>query len=175
MATAAPRKGALEREDFYMATALLAEKCSKDPDRQVGAVIVSTEGRIVSVGYNGFPSGCKKENSKLCWNKTKDPTTLENKMLYVVHAETNAILKTTQLNIREATIYTTLYPCNECAKLIITSGIKKVYYLWRKSADKTEDKASERLFEEAGMECKKYNPQCESDILISFAIPEAGQ
>ncbi|XP_073814378.1 probable deoxycytidylate deaminase [Musca autumnalis] len=130
MATAAPRKGALEREDFYMATALLAEKCSKDPDRQVGAVIVSTEERIVSVGYNGFPS---------------DPTTLENKMLYVVHAEANAILKTTQLNIREATIYTTLYPCNECAKLIITSGIKKVYYLWRKSADKTEDKASERL------------------------------
>ncbi|XP_073814365.1 probable deoxycytidylate deaminase [Musca autumnalis] len=176
MATAAPREGSLKREDFYMATALLAEKRSKDPHRQAGAVIVNTEGRIVSVGYNGFPSACKNGNSRLSWNKTNDPTSLDNKHLYVVHAEANAILKTTQLNIRGATIYQTLYPCNECTKLILSSGIEKVYYLHKKNNDaRITDKGSERMFEVAGVPCLKYIPQNTSDIRLSFKDPEDSQ
>jgi len=104
-----------------MATSLLSAKRSKDPVTQVGACIVDSQNRIVAIGYNGFPRNCSDD--VFPWSKAKkgsqefDP--LEDKKMYVVHAEANAILNSNGMSLSGTRLYTTLFPCNECAKLII--------------------------------------------------------
>ena len=111
-----------------MSVAFLSAQRSKDPNKQVGAVIVGPERVICGVGYNGFPRGCADDH--LPWakkSKTNDPT--ETKYAYVCHAEMNAIMNKNSQSLHGATVYVTMYPCNECAKLIIQSGIREVVYL----------------------------------------------
>lgn len=106
-----------------MATAFLAAKRSKDPETQVGACIVSKDKKIVGVGYNGFPIGC--DDDKFPWLKNKDDK-FNCKLTYVCHAEVNAILNKQSANLKNCTMYVSLFPCNECAKVIIQSGLKKI-------------------------------------------------
>lgn len=140
-------------DEYFMTLALLTAKRSKDPSTQVGACIVDSENKVVSIGYNGMPRHC--DDSKLTWEKGED---LNNKYLYVCHAEFNAILNTRDgSRLNGCRIYVTLFPCNECAKAIIQTGIKKVIYLSNKYEDQLSTRASKKLFEVAGVEIEQYN------------------
>ncbi len=139
-------------DEYFMTLALLTAKRSKDPSTQVGACIVDDENKVVSIGYNGMPRHC--DDTKLTWEKGED---LNNKYLYVCHAEFNAILNTRDgSHLNGCRIYVTLFPCNECAKAIIQTGIKKVIYLSNKYEDQLSTRASKKLFEVAGVEIEQY-------------------
>ena len=126
-----------------MYIAFLSAMRSKDPSTQVGACIVNDENKIVGIGYNGFPRGCN--DAKLPWSRTGN-TSLDTKYPYVCHAEMNAILNKNEANITGSRMYVALFPCNDCAKLIIQSGIKEVIYLDDKYHDTEQTKASRILF-----------------------------
>ena len=146
-------------DEYFMEVAALSAKRSKDPNTQVGACIVNEEKRIVGIGYNGFPRGC--EDDVFPWGKgNADP--LENKYPYVVHAEANCILNTTA-KLTGATLYVTLFPCNECAKLIIQSGIKKLVYMEDKYRNESSNIASRRMLDAAGVE---YRQMEKIEVLI---------
>ncbi len=128
-------------DEYFMGVAHLSAMRSKDDSSQVGACIVNQKNRIVGIGYNGFPIGCSDDD--LPWEKSDD--FLSSKYAYVVHAEPNAILNSS-VDLEGSRIYVTLYPCNECAKLIIQSGIKEVVYLEHKYPQDPIFEASKRLF-----------------------------
>ncbi|GLJ11717.1 hypothetical protein SUGI_0175330 [Cryptomeria japonica] len=118
----AKREGYLTWDDYFMAIAFLSAQRSKDPNRQVGACLVSQNRVILGIGYNGFPRGCSDDD--LPWAKksiTGDP--LLTKYPYVCHAEVNAILNTNHASTTGQRLYVTMFPCNECAKIIIQSEI----------------------------------------------------
>lgn len=117
------RKDYISWDEYFMGVAKLSALRSKDPGTQVGACIVNKELRIIGIGYNGMPQGCSDESFP--WNKEGD--FLDTKYPYVVHAEANAILNATT-DLKGSTIYVSLFPCNECAKLIIQSGIKEIVF-----------------------------------------------
>ncbi|MCF7926030.1 MAG: dCMP deaminase family protein [Candidatus Izimaplasma sp.] len=137
-------------DQYFMGVARLSAMRSKDPATQVGACIVNQKRRIVGIGYNGFPIGV--EDNKFPWQKDKN--WLNSKYPYVVHAEPNAILNST-VSLDGATLYVTLFPCNECAKLIIQSGIKTVIYLQDKYHDRDMFVASRKMFDSAGVQYKQ--------------------
>lgn len=142
------RSSYLEWSDYFMATAILAAQRSKDPATQVGAVIVNDERKIVGIGYNGFPAGC--DDAMFPWSKHgSDP--LERKYLYVVHAEVNAILNKNSATVKGCTMFVALFPCNECAKMIIQAGIRNVQYLSDKQSYKPETAAAKLMFDASGV------------------------
>jgi dCMP deaminase len=134
-----------------MGVALLSGRRSKDPSTQVGACIVSSQNKIVGAGYNGLPMGCSDEDFP--WEKTGD--FLDTKYPYVCHAELNAILNNIGMDLSGCRIYTALFPCNECSKAIIQSGIKEVIYLSDKYAGTEVSIASKRMLESAGVAHRK--------------------
>ena len=128
-------------DDYFMNIAQLSAYRSKDPSRKVGCCLVDEESkRILSIGYNGFPRGCSDQ--ELPWGKEGE--WLDTKYPYVVHAEANAILNSSS-SLKNAVAYVTLFPCNECAKLMIQAGIKKVFFL-ENINDAHVRKAVERMF-----------------------------
>jgi len=147
-----PRKDNLKWDEYFMGIALLSAKRSKDPSTQVGACIVDGDHKVVSIGYNGMPTGI--DESKIPWGHGEG---LDSKYLYVCHAEFNAILNTRNgLTLKGCTLYVTLFPCNECAKAIIQAGIKEVVYADDKYHDHLEEQASRRLFDMAGVSYRHY-------------------
>ncbi|QVK20206.1 dCMP deaminase family protein [Mycoplasmatota bacterium] len=142
----------LNWDEYFMGVANLSAMRSKDPNTQVGACIVNLDNRIVGIGYNGFPYGCSDE--EFPWNNGDD--FLESKYPYVVHAEANAILNATT-NLINCKIYVNLFPCNECAKLIIQSGIKEIVYVSDKYKNKDIIVASKRMLNSAGVSFRKVN------------------
>jgi len=163
----AKRKDYISWDEYFMGIALLSAKRSKDPSTPVGACIVdSKSNRILSVGYNGFPIGCSDDDFP--WER--DGNTLDTKYPYVVHAELNAILNNRSANFEGNKIYTTLFPCNECTKAIIQSGIKEIIYLSDKYADTDSVKASKRMLEQTGVKIRQFNTSLEK-LTISF-LPE---
>lgn len=138
-------------DEYFMGIALLSAQRSKDPSSKVGAAIVKDK-RVLSLGYNGMPRGCDDE--KMPWGKNeKDP--LKTKYPYVVHAELNAILNANK-DITGSTLYVTMFPCNECAKAVIQSGIKEVIYLENKHEGEDSVRASRMLLETAGVKVAHY-------------------
>ena len=117
------REHVLSWDEYFMGLAHLSAMRSKDPSTQVGAVIVDQEHKVVGIGYNGFPIGCSDD--EFPWGREGDM--LETKYAFVVHAELNAILNSTR-DLHGCTLYVSLFPCNECAKAIIQSGIRKIVY-----------------------------------------------
>ena len=160
------RRDYLSWNDFFMGVAMLAAKRSKDPNTQVGACIVSKDNRILSVGYNGTPNGY--EDKYFPWDREGEE--LETKYLYVVHAERNAILnyRGSNKDLEGAKIYVDLFPCNECAKIIIQSGIKQVIYLSDKYKDSENNIASRKLFDECNVTYKKLDLGEEREIVIKL-------
>ncbi|XP_058452282.1 deoxycytidylate deaminase [Malaya genurostris] len=155
----------LDWSEYFMATAFLAAKRSKDPNTQVGACIVNSENKIVGVGYNGFPIGCNDDDFP--WGKeSSDP--LETKYLYVCHAEMNAILNKNSSDVKDCTIYVALFPCNECAKIIIQSKIREVVYMSDKHAHKNTTIASKRMLEASGVKYRQFIPK-NNRIVIDFS------
>ena len=139
-------------DEYFMGIAMLAARRSKDPSTQVGACIVSPDNIIISTGYNGMPKGCSDEDFP--WNRTGE----ETKFPYVVHAELNAILNANGRDLRGSKLYVALFPCNECAKAIIQSGVKEVLYLSDKYKDTMGNLASKRMLDAAGVKYTKLKP-----------------
>ena len=155
------RLGYISWDEYFMGVSLLAAERSKDPSTQVGACIIDDQNRILSTGYNGFPLGCSDD--EFPWKR--DGETTETKYPYVVHAELNAILNTRGKSLAESKLYVALFPCNECAKAIIQSGIKEVIYLSDKYKDTPLTKASRRMLETAGIKLTKSKPTRASIVL----------
>ena len=160
-------------DDYFMGIALLAAKRSKDPNTQVGACIVSGDApngfnhnTILSVGYNGLPIGCSDD--VFPWEREGD--FLDTKYPFVVHAELNAILNARGKSLVGSKIYVALFPCNECCKAIIQSGIREVIYLSNKYADSDAVKASTKMFEAAGVKLTQLKTN-RKKIELSF-LPE---
>ena len=151
-------------DEYFMGIALLAARRSKDPSTQVGACIVSPENIIISTGYNGMPKGCSDD--EFPWDREGENT----KYPYVVHAELNAILNANGRDLRDSRIYVALFPCNECAKAIIQSGVKQVIYLSDKYSDSLSNLASKRMLDAAGV---TYTPmQTDITSLTLDFVPE---
>ena len=145
-------------DEYFMGIAMLSARRSKDPSTQVGACIVNNRNKIMSVGYNGFPLGCSDDDFP--WERSGDD--YETKYPYVCHAELNAILNNGGSSLEGCKIYVALFPCNECAKAIIQSGIKEVIYLSDKYADTVGTRASKRMFEAAGVKYTQLKTERES-------------
>ena len=147
------RQGYISWDEYFMGVAILSGMRSKDPNSQVGACIVSEDNKILSMGYNGFPKDCSDD--EFPWARQGDE--LNTKYFYVVHSELNAILNYSGGSLEGAKLYVSLFPCNECAKAIIQSGIKEVIYDSDKYADTTSVKASKMMFDCAGVRYNQYH------------------
>lgn len=160
------RKDYISWDEYFMAIAKLSAMRSKDPSTQVGACIVSDDNRILSIGYNGAPNGFSDE--RFPW--AREGKNLETKYPYVCHAEMNAVLnfRVSKKDLEHAKIYVDLFPCNECAKIIIQSGIKEVIYLSDKYANSENNIASRKLFDECGVTYKKIELSGEKEIKIKL-------
>ena len=143
----------LSIEKCFMGIAILASMRSNDPVNKSGVCIVDKENEILSIGYNGFPCGCNEEDYP--WSDSNNDI-LQTKHPYMVHSFLNAILKTKVKNFSGAVLYSTEYPCNNCAKAIIQSGIKKIIYLSIKEKGKPEFSASTRMLMDANVLTKPY-------------------
>ena len=152
-------------DDYFMGVSLLAADRSKDPSTQVGACIVSDDNRILSTGYNGFPQGCSDD--EFPWNR--DESKGETKYNFVVHAELNAILNAGGKSLVGSRIFVSLFPCHECAKAIIQSGVKEVVYLSDKYNGTDSDNASKRMLNSAGVKLTKIKPT-KAQIVLNFDI-----
>ena len=139
-------------EQYFMGLALLSAERSKDPSTQVGACIVNKDNKIVSVGYNGAPTGYDDDKDM---NWERDGDFLNTKYAYVCHSELNAILNS-NTDVRNCKLYVTLFPCNECAKVIIQSGIKEIIYLSDKYDGTEGNIAAKKMFDACGVSYKKY-------------------
>ena len=145
MAATTKRQDYISWDEYFMGVAKLAARRSKDPSTQVGACIVSPENIIISTGYNGMPKGCSDDTFP--WEREGEDT----KYPYVVHAELNAILNANGRSLHGSRLYVALFPCNECAKAIIQSGVKEVVYISDKYAGTRENLASKRMLDAAGV------------------------
>ena len=154
------RQDYISWDEYFMGIAILSSMRSKDSNTQVGACIVNSEKKIVSVGYNGMPIGCSEDD--MPWER--EGTFLDTKYAYVCHAELNAILNCTA-SLKGTTLYVTLFPCNECAKAIIQCGIKKIVFMEDKYDGTDSNVASKKMFEYAGIECIKYEKTGKEHIL----------
>lgn len=151
-------------EEYFMAVAQLSALRSKDPSTQVGACIVNKNKRIIGIGYNGFPIGLSDDD--LPWSREGE--FLDTKYPYVCHAEMNAITNASNKpDLDGATIYVSLFPCNECAKLIVQVGIREVVYLADKYAEKDIFIAARKIFELAGVRLRAMLPQ-RKEITVSL-------
>lgn len=146
-------------DEYFMGLAHLSALRSKDPNTQVGACIVDNENKVVSIGYNGMPRGCKDEN--MPWER--EGGFLTTKYAYVVHAELNAILNSPR-SVKGCTLYVSLFPCNECAKAIIQSGIKKVIYESDKYNGTDGNVASKKMLNDAGIELMQLPYEVKVDV-----------
>ncbi len=151
----------LSWDEYFMGVALLSAQRSKDPGTQVGACIVGQDNKILSMGYNGMPIGCPDD--EMPWDRDGAP--LDTKYLFVCHAELNAILNHGRAGLKGAKVYTTLFPCNECAKAIIQSGIREVIYLQDKYADTDSVIASKRMFDMTGVTYRPFKSDKKSVTL----------
>lgn len=148
------RKNYISWDEYFMGIALLSAMRSKDENTQVGACIVNNENKILSLGYNGMPIGCA--DTQMPWKRSGAP--LDTKYMYVCHAELNAILNSPAPSLQGAKLYSTLFPCNECAKAIIQSGIKEVIFMSDKYSDSDSDIAAKKMFNMVGVKYRKYEP-----------------
>ena len=142
-------------DEYFMGVAHLAAMRSKDPHTQVGACIVSEDNKILSIGYNGFPKGCSDDDFP--WTREGDDP-YDTKYFYTTHSELNAILNYRGGSLEGAKLYVSLFPCNECAKAIIQSGIKELIYLSDKYHDTHASIASRRMFNMTGVKSRAYEP-----------------
>ena len=168
------RTDALSWDDYFMSVCALSALRSKDPHTQVGACLVDAKQRILGIGYNGFPRGCS--DHELPWIRDA-PTALDNKYPWVVHAEVNAIMNKNAASVEGSTLYVTLFPCNECAKVLIQAGVRSVVYLQDKHPEADCYIASRRMFAMARINCRQHTPKS-SSIVLTFPevdeMPPAG-
>lgn len=156
------RNGYISWDEYFMGVAMLSAMRSKDPGTQVGCCIVSQDNKILSMGYNGLPLGCSDD--EFPWDREGEDM-LNTKYPYAVHSELNAILNYRGGSLEGAKLYVSLFPCNECAKAIIQSGIKEVIYDSNKYEDTPAVQASMRMFDAAGVNYHRYH-RTDREIVI---------
>lgn len=144
------RKDYITWDQYFMGLALLSKERSKDPKRQVGACIVDKNNKVLSIGYNGAPTGFSDD--KIPW--AKEGKLVDTKYPYICHAELNAILNF-HGDLKNSKLYVTYFPCNECAKAIVQAGIKEVIYLDKPDHDESVE-VSEVILKECGVVYRKY-------------------
>ena len=157
------RQDYISWDEYFMGVALLSAKRSKDPSTQVGACIVSDRNKIVGAGYNGLPMGC--DDDDFPWEKKGEY--LDTKYPYICHAELNAILNNIGMDLKGCKIYTALFPCNECAKAIIQSGITEVIYLSDKYEGTDIFKAAKIMLGKAGVKYRKVESKI-MQLVLSY-------
>jgi dCMP deaminase len=155
------REDYISWDEYFMGVAMLSAARSKDPNTQVGACIVSQDNKILSMGYNGFPIGCSDD--EFPWNRDGEP--YDNKYFYTTHSELNAILNYRGGSLEGSKLYVTLFPCNECAKAVIQSGIREIIYADDKYAETPSVRASKRMLTAAGVRFTAYQPSGRSITL----------
>ena len=155
----AKRQDYISWDEYFMGLAHLSAMRSKDPSTQVGAVIVDQEHKVVGIGYNGLPIGCSDD--EFPWDR--EGGMLETKYAFVVHAELNAILNSTR-DLHGCTLYVSLFPCNECAKAIIQSGIRKIVYEDDKYAAADNVIASKKMLNAAGVELVRLGKRVQLNV-----------
>ena len=160
------RQDYLSWDEYFMAIALLSAERSKDPNTQVGACVANDQNKIVGVGYNGFPLGCSDDI--LPWDRTGD--FLSTKYPYVCHAELNAVLNAISTDLRNCRIYVGLFPCNECTKVIIQSGISEIIYLSDKYSESDQVKASKRMLDLAAQISYRQLKTKRNSLLLNFEV-----
>ena len=156
------REDYINWDEYFTGVALLSAKRSKDPNTQVGACIVTEDKRIVGLGYNGLPRGCSDD--EFPWEREGE--FLNTKYPFVCHAELNAILNSTK-SLKDCIIYVALFPCHECSKAIIQSGIKEIVFLSDKYSGTDSDLASKRMLDAAGVTYRKLKPNIDK-LILSF-------
>ena len=156
------REDYISWNDYFMGIAILSGMRSKDPSTQVGACVVDKDNRIVSIGYNGFINGCSDDDFP--WSREGE--FLDTKYPYVVHAEQNAILNARGKSLEGCRIYVNLFPCHECARNIIQSGIREVYYLSDKYAETDSIKASKYMFNKSRVKLVQLSPEIDKIEII---------
>jgi dCMP deaminase len=154
----------LSWDEYFMGISIFTSLRSKDPSSKVGAVIVNTKNYIVGTGYNGFIAGIDESH----FNWRREGNWLDTKYPYVVHAEANAILNSTTSNLENCRIYSTLFPCNECAKQIAQKGITEVIYLSDKYKNQDFHVASVNIFKSVNIKYRKIKLSPLPDILKKF-------
>ena len=157
------RSNYISWDEYFMGVALLSAQRSKDPNTQVGACIVNDKNKIVGAGYNGLPIGC--HDDEFSWSKEGD--FMDTKYPFVCHAELNAILNNIGMDLKGCTIYTGLFPCNECTKAIIQSGISTVVFLSDKYEQSDSARASKLMLDKAGIAYRKVMASVDR-IVLSF-------
>ncbi|EQC47412.1 dCMP deaminase family protein [Bacteriovorax sp. Seq25_V] len=145
-------KSAINWDEYFMLQAIMASFKSKDPATKVGCVFVDQNNHQITFGYNGFVAGI--DETKLPWGKDKTASLEFQKYGYVVHAEANAILHTTN-NLSNAKCYVTLFPCHECAKLLASSKVSEIIYLQDKHEGTESNRISKKIFELTGIKTRK--------------------
>lgn len=159
------REGSISWDEYFMGVASLSAMRSKDPNTQVGCCIVGAKNRIASVGYNGFPFGC--DDDEYPWSRHADGLEeSETKYPYVVHSELNAILNYRGESLDGAKMYVTMFPCYECAKAIIQSGIREVIYRDDAYLHSQSGIAATRMFKSAGVAVRRFDMQAEVTVRI---------
>ena len=160
------RKDYLSWDQFFMGVAKLAAGRSKDPNTQVGACIVSDDNRILSIGYNGAPNNFPDD--LFPWGREGKPT--ETKYMYVCHGEANAInnFPGNRKDLKGSRVYVDLFPCNECAKLIVQAGISEVVYLSDKYDGTDGNLASKHIFDMCGVKYRQMDKEQEKILKVSL-------
>ena len=158
--------------EYFMYIAQLAALRSKDPHTQVGAVLVNNENKILSIGYNGAPRDF--DDNKVPWNRDPELPYIDRKYPYMCHAEMNAIVNYggSIKDLRGATIYVTLFPCDDCAKLLAQTGVKKVIYLYDYHHDEPIYEASRIILNECGIEYTEFKKETNVNVDINVSINE---
>lgn len=160
----------LSWDEYFMGLAVLTAMRSKDPNTQVGACIVSEDNRVLSIGYNGAPNGFA--DSLVPWDVRKAKKRSDTKYPYSCHSELNAILnfRGNPHDLQDARIYVHYFPCVDCTKAIIQSGIKEVIYLhdFDHASDGVEEEASIRMFDVCGIKYRKFKPTNRKEIVLSL-------
>ncbi len=160
------RSETISWDDYFMSVAFLSSMRSKDPNTQVGACIVNDQKRIVGIGYNGFPRGCSDD--ELPWARHSESNNeLDTKYPFVCHAEVNAILNKNSAGVEGCSLYVGLFPCNECAKIIIQSGIKEVVFLSDKYKNSNSMVASRKMMNMAKVIYRQHIPATDK-VVICF-------
>ena len=152
------RRDVITWDEFFMRVAIAAQLRSKDPNTQVGACIADTNHSILSVGYNGTPSALNDDDFP--WGTSDDP--LQDKHNYVVHAEANAVLnyRGSLKDLSHASVYVTLFPCHECAKILAQAGIGEVVYLDDKYDGTDGNRISKRILSSCGISYRQVSVSC---------------
>jgi dCMP deaminase len=161
------RRDYISWDEYFMGVALLAAERSKDPNTRVGACIVDEHNRILSTGYNGFPQGCSDD--EFPWKR--EGAEGETKYQFVVHAELNAILNARGKSLYGSKLYVGLFPCHECAKAIIQSGVKEVIYLSDKYNNTASMQSSRRMLNAAGIKHSRLKPT-KAQIVLNLDVKD---